>query len=93
MFIYLACAIQFPEQGLNPGPLHWEHAVPATGSLGKSPDPPYFIVSGFFVGMEGEHRSTCLIRRCLSRLLEAKFTEETIPVLSGEKGEGIFKDL
>ena len=43
--------------------------------------------------MAGEHRSTCLIRRCLSRFLEAKFTEETIPVLSGEKGEGIFKGL
>ena len=45
------------------------------------------------MGMEGGHRSTCLIRRCLSRFLEAKFTEEAIPVLSGEKGEEIFKGL
>ena len=45
------------------------------------------------MGMEGGHRSTCLIRRCLSRFLEANFTEEAIPVLSGEEGEEIFKCL
>ena len=31
-----ACRIQFPDQGLNPGPLHREHRVLATGPLGKS---------------------------------------------------------
>ena len=28
---------QFPDQGLNLGPLHWECGVLATGPLGKSP--------------------------------------------------------
>ena len=31
-----ACGIQFPDQGLNPGPPHWEHRVLATGLPGKS---------------------------------------------------------
>ena len=29
------CGIQFPDQGLNLGPLHWMHGVLATGSPGK----------------------------------------------------------
>ena len=32
-----ACGIQFPDQGSNPGPLHWECGVLATGPPGKSP--------------------------------------------------------
>lgn len=31
------CGIQFPDQGPNPGPPHWEHRVPATEPPGKSP--------------------------------------------------------
>ena len=31
-----ACGIQFSDQGLNPGALHWEHRVLATGLPGKS---------------------------------------------------------
>ena len=31
-----ACGIQFPDQGLNLGPLHWELRVVTTGPLGKS---------------------------------------------------------
>ena len=31
------CGIQFPDQGSNPGPLHWEHRVLATGPPGKFP--------------------------------------------------------
>ena len=31
-----ACGIYFPNQGSNPGPLHWEHRVLATGPPGKS---------------------------------------------------------
>ena len=31
-----ACGIQFPHRELNPGPLHWEHGVLATGPPGKS---------------------------------------------------------
>ena len=30
-----ACGIKFPDQGLNPGPLHWEHRVLPSGSPGK----------------------------------------------------------
>ena len=33
--LVLACGIQLPDQGLNLGPLHWEHPVLATGPLGK----------------------------------------------------------
>ena len=33
-----ACGIKFPDQGLNPGPLHWERRVLATGLSGKSLD-------------------------------------------------------
>ena len=32
-----ACGIQFPDQGLNLGPLHWELRVPATGPPERSP--------------------------------------------------------
>ena len=32
----LSCSMS-PDQGLNPGPLHWEHRVLATGPPGESP--------------------------------------------------------
>ena len=32
------CGIQFPDQGLNPGLLHWQHGVLSTVSPGRSPD-------------------------------------------------------
>ena len=31
-----ACGIEFPDQGSNLGPLHWECGVLATGPPGKS---------------------------------------------------------
>ena len=31
-----ACGIQLPDQGLNPGPLHWERGVLTTGPPRKS---------------------------------------------------------
>ena len=34
--IVAACGIQFPDQGSNPGPLHWECEVLAAGPSGKS---------------------------------------------------------
>ena len=37
-----ACGIQFPDQGLNPGPLHWEHGALATGPPGKFPESFFF---------------------------------------------------
>ena len=33
----VACEIYFPEQGSNPGPLHWEHGVLANEPPGKTP--------------------------------------------------------
>ena len=35
--LIVACGIQFPEQGWNLGPMHWEHRVLATGPPEKSP--------------------------------------------------------
>ena len=32
----VVCEIQFPDLGLNLGPLHWEREVPVTGRPGKS---------------------------------------------------------
>ena len=32
----VTCRIKFPEQGLNPGLLHWEHGVLAPGPPGLS---------------------------------------------------------
>ena len=40
MLLVAACGIQFPDQGLNPGPLHWEHGVSATQPQEKSPALP-----------------------------------------------------
>ena len=34
--LVMACGIQFPDQGLNPGFLHWKHKILATGPPGKS---------------------------------------------------------
>ena len=33
----VVCGFQFPDQGLNPDPLHWEHGILATGPPGESP--------------------------------------------------------
>ena len=35
--LVVACGIQFPNQGLNLGPLHWDPGVLAMGPPGKSP--------------------------------------------------------
>ena len=35
--LVVVCRIYLPDQGSNPGPLHWEHEVLATGPPGKSP--------------------------------------------------------
>ena len=34
--LVVACGVYFPDQGLNPGRLHWELRVPTTGPPGKS---------------------------------------------------------
>ena len=39
----VACGVQFPDQGSNPGPLYWEHRVLATGSPGRS------VVAAFLI--------------------------------------------
>ena len=54
LFIYLAvlgpnCGLwdQFPDQGSNLGPLHWEHRVLVTGSTVKSPFAFFFFLNQF----------------------------------------------
>ena len=34
--LVVACGVSFPDQGSNPGPLHWECRVLTTGPPGKS---------------------------------------------------------
>ena len=34
--LFVACRIQFHDQGSNPGPKHWEHRILASRSSGKS---------------------------------------------------------
>ena len=41
-----ACGIHFPDQGSNPGPLHWGHRVLATGPPGKSLSP--FLINKIY---------------------------------------------
>ena len=60
--LVVACGIQFPDQGSNPGPLHWEHGILPTGPPGKSRrlllDSPCF---GQIKAMiQPLHRSFCL---------------------------------
>ena len=37
------CGLQLPDQGPNPGLLHWEHGVWAPGPRGKSPKRNFFV--------------------------------------------------
>ena len=48
-FLVVACEIWFPDQGSNPGPLHWERGVLATGPPGKSPK-DFYLVKIEFLG-------------------------------------------
>ena len=50
----MACGIQLPDQGLNPGPLHWELRVSATGPAGKS------VVLLLTMGKYTEHKTSHL---------------------------------
>ena len=34
----VVCEMQFPDQGWNPGPLHWEHRASDSGTPGRSPN-------------------------------------------------------
>ena len=42
-FLVAACGLQFPDQGPNPGHLHWELEVLATGLPGKSQNDPFSL--------------------------------------------------
>ena len=46
--LVVAHGIQFPVQGSNLGPLHWEHRILVTGPTGKSPF-AYFFFKSIFV--------------------------------------------
>ena len=63
--------IQFLDQGVNPGPLYWEHRVLATGAPGKSPPYcfclkmclTYLIYSVGFPGGASHKEPACQCRR------------------------------
>ena len=40
--LLVACGIWSPNQGSNPGPLHWEHGVLVTGLPGKPVEPVFY---------------------------------------------------
>ena len=52
-----ACGMQFPDQGLNPGPLHWECGVLATGPPGKT----QFLVLKYRLGKTLVHLAFLII--------------------------------
>ena len=62
LFIWLflalaaACEIKFPDQGLNPGPLHWEHRVLASGSPGKAQAVSLLILFSLFCTLTSKQR-------------------------------------
>ena len=49
--LWHACRIQFPDQGSNPGPLHWECGVLPTGPPGKSLSVFSFLFLQIFIGV------------------------------------------
>ena len=61
-----ACGIQFPDQGLNLGPLHWEHRILATGPQ-ESPCPSKTLQEGSVRCGEGD--GTPLQYSCLENPL------------------------
>ena len=44
----VACEIKFPDQGLNLGPLHWEHRILANGSPPRGSEQKRDLVSSMF---------------------------------------------
>ena len=58
----VACAIHFPDQGSNPGPLHWKHRVLATGSPGKSLHFTFSVRPNLTVLLK---TATCIVSHCL----------------------------
>ena len=48
------CGIQFPNQGMNPGPLHWELGVLPTGPAGKF----LFCIIILFLSTGSEYKFT-----------------------------------
>ena len=68
----MACGILSPDQGLNPGPLHWEHGVLATGPSGKSQENILYSISindhgaVFFLPINEHHLELVIITVYLS---------------------------
>lgn len=50
-----ACGTEYPDQGLNLGPPHWEHGVRATGPPGKVPGNTVLNRFSFYI----EHQAIC----------------------------------
>ena len=56
--LVVACEIWFPDQGSNPGPLHWEHGVSATRPPRKS-FPKVFYGSSDFSSLQQPQKFIC----------------------------------
>ena len=79
-----ACGIQFPVQGSNLGPLHWEVRVLATGPPGKSWDQLFCVVviaefspnvdsSFFFFPRKARTVDFCVLKKILQILTCLKY--------------------
>ena len=82
----VACGIQFPDQGLNPGPLHWERGVLATEPPEKSFSDRFSnanstyeesIHSSFLYLTKNQHKTPVTFRR-----------KQDIGSWTGRKGKG-----
>ena len=53
--------VQFLDQGLNPGPLHWDLGVLTTGSPGKSPDKSSSKTESLVAGLHPPQKKISII--------------------------------
>lgn len=59
----VACGIQSPNQGLDPGPPHWEHGVPATDHQGKYLEIKVLNRFSFYI----KHQAICYGRHLIGK--------------------------
>ena len=77
--LVMACGIQFPDQALNPGPLHWELRGLATGPPGRSLQ---LILSVQFSGIntDRQHSPCCTITTIQVQNFSSSQTETRYPL-------------
>ena len=74
--LVVACGTQFPDQGSNPGPLHWEHGVLATTPPGKSTEAlPQSLQWPFFETMLIPQFTECKALQCTSASFSSQLWE------------------